>query len=433
MLTPTLAKVFEATVVLSSGASLVLGAWTLTRPNPETPELRSRSQAPSQASRLGRAARHPLTQLALVCLLLWINQILFSAHVLRAHHGDTSFIGRFIGHGWFAIDAKSSLVRIVAAHSGDGTWLSPTVLRVQAFLELPFTLFAYLAVARLLGSDLYRKLTSLPILFLTSISWSVTFSIVELVLQNPYTTDDIVLRALSTLIVPVYVARISKASLPARDDGPKGLLGLLSFLAGAGAIAYVVLAVYDAFLLYNLAHLPRYANGIAAALLIAGAASAMGPRVDELVAGRSRRDAPPSPAIDVCVSSLRTFTLFFFVPSLAIRYRGHMDYAVLSGMLLVGTSLAVGAGAALRRVIAKDEGALGSVATLALSGVAAGFAGVWAAWGAILTAPHGPITPELVLARVALSFLLASIVTFRAAEIAVCWARHEAKAPADEA
>ena len=436
MLTPTLAKVFEATVLFSTASSLALGGWLLSRRAPT-----SHPHPPSSVSRLGlglglaRVARvlaHPLSQFSLVCLLLWLNQILFSAYILRAHHGSAAFIARYIGHGWFAIDSHGSLVRFVAAHAGDGTWLSPTLLRVQAFLELPFTLFAYLAVARLLGSDLYRKLTSLPVLFLTSISWSLTFSLVELSLPNPYTTDDIVLRALSTLLVPVYASRIAKASLPARDDGPKGLLGLLSFLAGAGAIAYVVLAVYDAFLLYNLAHLGHYANGIAAAMLVAGAASAVGPRVDDWLA-KARRESASSPAIDVCVSSLRAFTLFFFVPSLAIRYRGHMDYAALSGMLLVGLSLAVGAGAAVRRTLAKDEGALGSLVTLVLAGGAAGIAGGWAAWAAYLAAPHASGTPELVLARVALSFLVASIVTFRAVEIAVCWARHEAKAPVDEA
>lgn len=433
MLTPTLAKAFEATVFFSTAASLALGGWLLSRPRVSTSHPHPHPlTSVSRRSSVARALAHPLTQFSLVCLLLWLNQILFSAYVVRVHHGNPAFIARYIGQGWFAIDSHNALVRFVVAHSGDGHWLSPTLLRVQAFLELPFTLFAYLAVARLLGSDLYRKLTSVPALFLTSISWSLTFSIVELSLPNPYTTDDIVLRALSTLIVPVYVSRVAKASQPARSDGPRGLLGLLSFLAGAGAIAYVVLAVYDAFLLYNLAHLGKYERGIVAAMLVAGAASAVGPRVDAWLA-KPMKESAPSPAIDVCVSSLTTFTLFFFAPSLAIRYRGHMDYAVLSGMLLVGFSLAVGAGGAVRRVLAKDEGALGSLVTLVLSGGLAAIAGAWAAWAVFLAAPHAAGTPELVLARVALTFLVASIVVFRAVEIAVCWARHEAKAPADEA
>ncbi|MBS2014898.1 MAG: hypothetical protein JST00_18555 [Deltaproteobacteria bacterium] len=426
MVTPTLAAAFEATVLFSTAASLLVS-------------FLGRSQEGAGAH--GRPPRalatlfgHPLAQLGLVCLLLWVNQVLFSAYVLRAHHGSVSFVARYVGAGWFAIDAHSPIVRFVASHVGDGSALAPSVLRVQAFLELPFTLFAYLAVARLLGSGLYRRLTSLGALYVASITWSVTFSIVEVALTNPYTNDDLALRALAAFVVPLYAAWISRGSLPAEDDGPKGLLGLLTFLAGAGALAYIVLAVYDAFLLYNLAHLARYRHGLVAATLVATAAAAVGARIDGWVAkARGGHAGAPSPSTDLCVSALRTFTLVFFAPSLAIRYRGHLAYAVLAGLLLVGLALAVGAAGAVRRILASaDRGAVGAIVTLVVSGAAAGIAGAWAAWASYLASPHA-VTPELVLARVALSFLVAAIVTFRAVEIAVCWARHEAKAQADEA
>ena len=82
----------------------------------------------------------------------------------------------------------------MAQRVGDGRWLAPSVLRVQAFLELPFTMFAYLAVARLLGRRLHASLRRLPVLFVVGVSFSVTFSIIELALPNPSTRDDLALR-----------------------------------------------------------------------------------------------------------------------------------------------------------------------------------------------------------------------------------------------
>jgi len=252
-------------------------------------------------------------------------------------------------------------VGIVAQHVGDGRWLAPSVLRVQAFLELPFTMFAYLAVARLLGRRLHASLCRLPVLFVVGVSFSVTFSIIELALPNPYTRDDLALRALAALTVPVYVAWVARRERLDLDvvDGPSGVLGLLSFLAGAGAVAYVVLAVYDAFLLYNLAHLPRYAGRLAVAVAVTASAGVV----------RGLRCARPS--------------------------------------MLGGAALVLAATAAL-------------------------FAAGWATKAAFVSSAAGSL-PELVLARVALSFLAVAIVVFRGVELAVCWAAHETKAPADEA
>lgn len=421
MLTPALASVFEATVLLSTAAALGLGFWS----------VRPRSMGHSKG--VPGPFAHPLVQFGIVCFVIWLNQLLFGAYVVRAHHGSPAFIARFIGGGWFAIDAQSPFVQFIAAHAGDGRWLSPSVLRVQAFLELPFTLFAYLSVARMLGSDLYRRLTSLPALFLASISWTVTFSLVELSLPNPYTNDDVILRAIAMIVVPLYIARISRTpSARTVDDGPTGVLGLLAFLAGAGAISYVVLALYDAFLLYNLAHFSRYAGGIVVATAIAALASVAAPRVDALLAKSRGALAEPSPAVDACVSSLRIFTLLFFVPSLALRYRGHMPSSVLCGLVVVGIALLAGIGRVVRRILEDDSRAFGTFVTLGVSGGAALAAGTWAAWLALASSGYTAM-PELLLAKVALSFLVASIVTFRAVEIAVCWTRHEAKAQADEA
>ncbi|HSO34180.1 MAG TPA: hypothetical protein VLT33_16710 [Labilithrix sp.] len=409
------------TVVLSTVASVVVGM-----------ALRDRTDGPGSTRppappTLGKVVLHPLAQLLFVCALLYVNQVLFSAYVLRAHGGNAGFIARYIPGPWFAIGRHDPVVGLLARHVGDGQWLSPSLLRVQAFLELPFTMFAYLAVARLLGRRLYATLCRLPLLGLVAVSFSVTFSIIELALPNPYTHDDLVLRALAAALVPMYIAWIARREAIATDveDGPSGVLGLLAFLAGAGAVAYLVLAVYDAFLLYNLAHLPRYAGGLALASLVAAGASFATPRVDlalRSVIGSWGR----SPAVAICVASLRAFTLFFFLPSLSLRYGGDQAVAVLSGLLVVGIAFVAGLAGGLRRT---RPSALG-VATLVLGAGLALVASGWAANAALVSSAHGSL-PELVLARGALSFLAVAIVVFRGVEFAVCWATHETKAPAD--
>jgi hypothetical protein len=422
-----IASAFEATVLLSTVAALGIGMHRAVQSARLAP--RPRARASSSPSLL----LHPLSQFLLVCAVVYVNQVLFGAFILRAHGGSTAFISQYIPGEWFAIGRHDPLVQLAAQHVGDGRWLSPTLLRVQAFLELPFTMFAYLAVARLLGRRLYVALCHPLVLALASLSFSVTFSLVELSLPNPYTSDDLILRSIASLVTPMYIAWICRAEdrrSPAPEEataaGPSGVLGLLAFLAGAGAISYVVLALYDAFLLYNLAHFPRYAPGIAISLVVAAGASFVAPRVDAALARASAARAQ-SPAMDVCVSALRAFTLLFFVPSLSLRYWGAHESAVVCGLLVVILGLASGAASALRRA---RVGAGGALRLVVAGGVALALGG-WAAHAALVSADER--MPELLLARIALSFLAVAITSFRAVEIALCWAPHETKAEADEA
>ena len=417
----SLAAALEATVILSTAASLAVGLTLLRKPPPPA--------GPAAAPSVARLAFHPLAQFLVVCAILYANQVLFSAFILRAHGGSAAFIAQYIPGPWFAIGRHDPLVGFAARHVGDGQWLSPSLLRAQAFLELPFTMFAYLAVARLLGRRLYATLCRLPLLVLAALSFSVTFSIIELALSNPYTHDDLVLRGVACVVVPVYIAWTARRERLALDvaDGPSGVLGLLAFVAGAGAIAYAVLAFYDALLLYNLAHLPRYGRGLMMAFGVSVAASFAAPRVDAALA-KARGYRSPSLAIDTCVSALRAFTILFFVPSLALRYWGAHPSAVLCGLMIVGIGVLSGAVSALRR----GRPSAGGVLRLGLAAVAALLAGGAAAQVAIVGSAPGGL-PELVLARGALSFLVVAIVVFRGVEIAVCWASHETKAQADEA
>jgi hypothetical protein len=319
-----ISRAFEATLFLSMMAALGLGAQ---RAFAGTREAVTPSAGPTKVPAL---LFHPLAQFLLVCAVVYVNQVLFGAFILRAHGGSTVFISQYIPGEWFAIGRQDPFVQLAVHHVGDGRWLSPTLLRAQAFLELPFTMLAYLAVARLMGRQLYTTLCRPHVLALASLAFSVTFSLVELSLPNPYTNDDLVLRAAACLLTPMYIAWISRAEARRSNDpdgqagsGPSGVLGVLVFLAGAGAISYVVLALYDAFLLYNLAHLPRYASGIAVSLVVAAGASFVAPRVDQVLA-RATGARLQSPAMDVSLSALRAFTLLFFVPSLTLRYRARI-------------------------------------------------------------------------------------------------------------
>ena len=428
-----IASAFEGTVLMSTAAALLIGAHLararLTRREEEGREARSSSPAARRS--VATLALHPLAQFVLVCALLYVNQVLFGAFILRAHGGSTSFIAQYIPGEWFAVGRHDPLVQLAARHVGDGRWLSPTLLRVQAFLELPFTMFAYLAVARLLGRRLYATLCRPVVLALAAVSFSVTFSLVELSLPNPYTTDDLTLRAAACLVVPMYIAWIAKreakrSPLAAAPSGPSGVLGLLAFLAGAGALSYVVLALYDAFLLYNLAHFPRYASGIALSLVIALLAAVAAPRVDHALV-RATGVRGPSPAVDVCVSALRTFTVLFFVPSLSLRYWGAHPSAAACGLLVMVLAMTGGTVSALRRSRVGAPGML----RLVVAGALALALGTAAAHVVLVSAAHG--MPELLLARLSLSFLVVAITSFRAVEIALCWASDETKAEADEA
>jgi hypothetical protein len=410
MYTAALASAFEAVVVISTASAIAASVLIL------------RSRLPA-ARTAGRASLlfHPLAQFLFVCALVFANQILCHAYVLRVHGGSAAFVTRYLGPGWFASASGWSIVRFVASHIGNGRWLAPTVLRVQAFLELPFTIFAYLAVARLLGQDVQRRLVRLPLLIGASVSFSITFSLVEMSLPNPWTNDDLVLRALAAVVTPPWVLLATRLEGARDEERPSGVVGLFSFFAGAGAISYVVLACYDALLIYNLGHLPRYAQGIAIAIVVAATASWAAPRIDRLLA--RRLELARSRAVDAIASALVFFTVVFFVPSLALRYWGGHASALLAGLLLVSGSAFAGIAAAARRGDAWSGMRLVVGATIGV------VVGVFAATLAVTTTSFA--LPELVLARASLAFLAAGTFAFRAFE--VCCGPHEAKAQADEA
>ncbi|MGW0880540.1 hypothetical protein [Streptomyces sp. NPDC002671] len=208
---------------------------------------------PRASSTTGRSVS-PLVALAVTTALIYVNQVLFTVYVLRVHGGDASFIARYLPTGWFDLATHNPVLRSLGRVFPAPGLLAPSVLRVQAFLELPFVLTAFATVARWFDADLYRRIACSALLPLASVSYTVVFCLVEWDLRNPYTNDDLVIRALSGVITPLLLARWA-----AWDEGaPRAAVsvrGLLVFIGSLGALGVLVLVVYDTALLYNLGRL----------------------------------------------------------------------------------------------------------------------------------------------------------------------------------
>ncbi|MFI0355586.1 hypothetical protein [Actinomadura sp. 9N407] len=314
------------------------------------PRLRRRDAAPADASRGNGVGGGPGLALCLLTAAVYVNQLLFTVYVERVHGGDPSFIARYLPTGWFDL-ADWSLVDALARHVPAPELLAPSVLRVQAFLELPFVLLAYLVVMRWLDRGLYRRLATSPLLWAASASYTFAFCIVEWDLRNPYTVDNIVIRVCAAVVTPLWISWMARRE-PERENEPvSGGLGLLLFAASTWALGQLVLTVYDTALLYNLGHV---GGRLPAALVaVAGLAAAR-------LWARRLTAREQGAALATVVSGLRWALAFFFVPALAVRYGvtfGTPLVALAAGMLVCVTAAVValreGLGTAgTRRIVA---------------------------------------------------------------------------------
>jgi hypothetical protein len=118
-----------------------------------------------------RRLGHPAVSLAVVTCLIYLNQVLFTVYMPRVRHGDPAFIARYLPSGWFMPD-RGGVIAALARHFPAPGLLAPTVLRVQAFLELPLVVFGYLTACRWFGvADRARRLV-----WPASIAWTATFT-----------------------------------------------------------------------------------------------------------------------------------------------------------------------------------------------------------------------------------------------------------------
>ncbi|MFF5017685.1 hypothetical protein [Streptomyces sp. NPDC001165] len=270
------------------------------------------ARRPDQVGATGRSVFSPAAALALVTGLIYVNQVLFTVYVLRVHDGDPSFVARYLPAGWFDLASQNPALRHLAGHFPAPGLLAPSVLRVQAFLELPFVLLAFATVMRWLDADLYRRIARSAALPLASVSYTAVFCLVEWDLRNPYTVDDLVVRSVSAVLTPTLLALCA-----ARDRGatrtPDSVPGLLVFIGSLGALGVLVLVVYDTALLYSLGRLPeRLPLALAATVLLLGLR-----RVASRLEGRPARRGL---TLAFLRHVLRYWLSLFFVPALAVRY-----------------------------------------------------------------------------------------------------------------
>ncbi|MGC0377960.1 hypothetical protein RKD28_005476 [Streptomyces sp. SAI-229] len=286
----------DAVVVASAVSALTI-----------TPRVLARRPAPVRAA--GRRVLSPAVWLVLVTGPVHVNQVLFTVYVLRVHDGDPSFVARYLPAGWFDLASSTPALRTMAEHFPAPGLLAPSLLRVQAFLELPFVLLAFATVVRWLDTDLYRRIARSALLPSASASYTAVFCLVEWDLRNPYTVDDVLIRTVSAVVTPLFLARMA-----ARDTAttrvPASVPGLLVFIGSLGALGALVLVVYDTALLYSLGRLddrlPLALTALAALVVLRAAAVRVSDR--------------SGPTLSFVVHALRHWLLLFFVPALAIRY-----------------------------------------------------------------------------------------------------------------
>jgi hypothetical protein len=169
------------------------------------------------------------------------------------------------------------------------------------------------------------------------------FCAIEWHLRNPYTTDDLVIRAAAGIVVPLWVGKPRRAPIASADLTAADLTaaGFAVFAVSTGALAYIVLTVYDSALLYNLGHLGAELPGTLAALAILAAARYLAPRLR----------GEPGLGIKTATGAFGWFVVVFFVPALPIRYglvEGQSSLSVLAGTIVVLSAVILAARDATR-------------------------------------------------------------------------------------
>ncbi|MFC4241803.1 hypothetical protein ACFOYW_00335 [Gryllotalpicola reticulitermitis] len=235
----------------------------------------------------------------------------------QAWQGSPERIARYLPPGWFDLADIGPL----------RSWLPAwpwSVLHVQAALELPFVMLAYLLVCRWFGPAVFRR--AIAARWHVSASYTLTFCLVEWELRNPDTCIDIVIRIVSGILTPLL--------LPLLSEGRAGAPRLVPFVVSAAALGAVVLAVYDTATLYNLAHALSWLPLVAAAAVVLAAARWF-----------ARRPAVHGPAMASVSRSLGWLLLLFFAPALPVRYGfnfGTERASLIAGAAIMLTALRYG-------------------------------------------------------------------------------------------
>jgi hypothetical protein len=283
-----------------------------------------RPAAAVERTEVGRRRVAPEAALAVVVGLIYVNQVLFTVYLAREHGGDPGFIGRYVPEGWFDL-AEGPLIEALARNWPSPALLAPSVMRVNALLELPFVMLAYLTVCRWSWPWVYER--ALRMVPLMSVVCTATFVLVEWRLRNPYTVEDTVLRVTAAVLVLLGARYLSPTA--------EGSVGLAFVLSAAG-LGLAGLVVYDSALLYNLGHVDNQLPlaVVAAALISTG----------RWIAGRDRTSAA-TPAGRAIGMSLGWLLVVAMVPAMPVRYGlnfGAPRLAVASAAVLAAVALGLG-------------------------------------------------------------------------------------------
>ena len=240
---------------------------------------------------------------------------------------------RYLPSGYFDLERGSAL-RALGGHWPAPGLLAPSVFRIPAFLELPFGLLAFGTVLRFLDAGLYRKAMGSALVWAAAVSYTTVFCAVEWDLRNPYTTTDIVIRCCSAVITPWLLSRIARADQSTAHT--RGALGLLIFTVSTAAFGYLILALYDTVLLYNLGRLPGRLPGMLVALGVLAVARLSSVRL-------SYPQTRPGGEVWLTLDALKWALALFFVPALPVRYGvnfGTPMLAAAGGLLVMAIAVA---------------------------------------------------------------------------------------------
>ncbi len=325
----TVAPLLDGAVVVSAAASLAL-----------VPRVLRAGPRPGRGGRSRGGRLGPEAALAAAVALVHLNQVLVAVYVNRVHGGDASFVARYLPPGWFDVPRLDSL----AARFPAPELLAPSVLRVQAFLELPLVLLAFVSVVRRLDRALYVRLARSPLVPLAAVSYTVAFCAIEWALRNPYTVDDLVLRVLSAVAAPPLISCLA-AREPTTPSAPRRNPFL--FALDLWAYGQLMLVLYDTALLYNLARLGDHLLAAAAALAVLVTTRLVDRLADRHVDRSADRPAdrstapPPGPYVTTLTATIGRALALFLVPALSIRYAqtfASPRLAALASLVVIGAA-----------------------------------------------------------------------------------------------
>lgn len=284
--------------------------------------------------------------LGVVTSALLLNQLFVAIYVVAVHDGDPGFIAGHLPDGWFDLWTPAWLVEL--AHRWPAPQLlSPSVLVVPAFLELPFVMLAYLVVVRWLDPASYRRLATGWMVWVASAVWTAVFCAVEIDLANPRTPADLTMRVLAAVVTPWVVARSARREQPTAAGGTT-VGSLITFGASAALLGSLVLVVYDTVLLYNPGRLPTMLPWAGATLGLLVAV--------RWWAARGRHEGATGLGVIALVGgSTRHLVMLFFVPALAVRYLMSYYGGALAGAALVVLALASAAFLSVRDLRGRSD------------------------------------------------------------------------------